>query len=190
MEFIENIRRTLDNIDRKTLQLYSLIAAGAVALLMVLFVVQFYRSTQALKRQIVSINKKRQDATTLLERYYLVKKQQEQVDAILSKEKDFKISQAFEKLLQTTGISTNKAQEPETTSQQVLDGYTEWTLYASLTNLNTKKLTELLYAIEQEERIYTKEVEIEQTPGERSINVKITIATLEPKEEIKELAEQ
>jgi hypothetical protein len=50
--------------------------------------------------------------------------------------------------------------------------------------MNTKKMSELLHAIELEERIYTKDVEVERsTTNPNAINVKLTIATLEPKVE-------
>ena len=190
MEFPEKIKNLIDASDTKTIRAYIIGSAIALFLLLFLYAFIFYRTIGKLKTQLNAVNRRRTEATEILERYQQVKRQQATVDAILAKEKNFKISQAFEQLLDKVNIRVNKAQEPETTSQQVLDGYTEWTLYANLINLNTKKLSELLYAIEQEERIYTKEIDIEKVGNDRTINVKITIATLEQKAENQEAAER
>lgn len=189
MAFFLQIKNYLDNLESKDFKRYLLIALAGVILLAGLLMLQYYRSVSALKTKISAINKKRKDVQNMLERFERVKKQQIAVNTILAKEKDFKISQYFENLLEKLAISKNKTQEPETLPKDVLDGYTEWTLYANLANLNTKKLSELLYAIEQEERIYTKELEIEKATKPSSINVKITIATLEPKPELQKSSE-
>ncbi len=184
MNFILSIKNYLDTLDAKDFKKYALIALSCIILLLGLLIVTYYRSAGQLKSKISAINKKRKDVQNMLERYERVKKQQVEVNTILAKDKSFKIAQYFENLLERLGIASNKAQEPETLPKDVLDGYTEWTLYANLANLNTKKLSELLYAIEQEERIYTKELEIEKAKKPQAINVKITIATLEPKQEL------
>lgn len=184
MNFILQIKNYIDNFDAKEFKKYALIAFGTILLLLGFLIFTYYRSASQLKTQISTINKKRKDVQGMLERYARVKKQQVEVDTMLAKDKTFKIAQYFENLLTKLGIGSNKAQEPETVPKDVLDGYTEWTLYANLANLNTKKLSELLYTIEQEERIYTKELEIEKNKKANSINVKITIATLEQKQEL------
>jgi hypothetical protein len=189
MAFLLKIKDYLDSFESKEFKKYLLIALAIIALLAGLLMFQYYRSVWALKTKITAINRKRRDVQNMLERYERVKKQQIEVNSILAKEKDFKISQYFENLLERLGISKNLTQPPETLPKDVLDGYTEWTLYANLANLNTKKLSELLYTIEQEERIYTKELEIEKSSTGDTINVKITIATLEPKPELQKSSE-
>jgi hypothetical protein len=184
MNILLTFKNYLDTLDTKDFKKYALIALGALLLLLGFIFFMYYRSAAELKSKITVINKKRKDVQNMLERYERVKKQQIEVNTILAKDKTFKIAQYFENLLMKLDIGINKAQEPETVPKDVLDGYTEWTLYANLSNLTTKKLSELLYAIEQEERIYTKELEIEKAKQPYSINVKITIATLEPKQEL------
>ncbi len=189
MAFFVSIKDYLDNLESKDFKKYVTIGLAIVLLLAGLLMVQYYRSVWALQSRIAVINKRRRDVQNMLERFERVKKQQIEVNTSLAKEKDFKISQFFENLLQKLGIDKNKTQQPETLPKDVLDGYTEWTLYVNLSNLNTKKLSELLYAIEQEERIYTKELEIEKSTKSNAINVKITIATLEPKAELQKITE-
>ena len=189
MTFFLPIKDYLDTLESKDFKRYLLIGFGILLSIIFLLIFNYYRSVSALKTRIASINRRRKEVHAMLERYELVKKQQIEVNNVLAKEKDFKISQYFENLLQKLQISKNKTQDTETLPKDVLDGYTEWTLYANLANLNTKKLSELLYAIEQEERIYTKELEIEKSAANKTINVKLTIATLEPKSELQPTSE-
>lgn len=189
MAFFDAIKDYLDTIESKDFKRYITIVFSILVILVGLLMFQYYRSVWALQSRIATINKRRRDVQNMLERFERVKKQQIEVNTILAKEKDFKISQFFETVLQKLGIDKNKTQQPEILPKDVLDGYTEWTLYANLSNLNTKKISELLYALEQEERIYTKELEIEKSIKNNAINVKITIATLEPKVEIPKITE-
>ncbi len=188
MTIFLQIKDYLDSLESKDFKKYILIVFTVLVLLAGLLIFNYYRSVSALKTRITTINRKRKEVQNIIERYERVKKQQIAVNSVLAKERDFKISQYFENLLEKLNMNKNLTQSPEVQSKDVLDGYTEWTLYANLANLNTKKLSELLYAIEQEERIYTKELEIEKS-NNKSINVKITIATLEPKSELQKTAE-
>lgn len=185
MNIFTSLKNYIDAWDQKEFRNYMLIAFGIVIALLALIMFLYYRNIASYRTRMTAINKHRTTARDLVTRYDLVKKLQVGVDVILAKEKDFKISQYFEQLLQKLGLTSNKTQDVETMSEEVLDGYyTEWTLYANLTNMNTKKMTELLHAIELEERIYTKDVEVERsTTNPNAINVKLTIATLEPKVE-------
>jgi hypothetical protein len=184
MSMFTSLKNYIDAWDQKEFRNYTTIAFGIVLLLLASILFLYYRNVSYIRSRTAAINKQRLAVRELVSRYDLVKKQQVGVDAILAKEKDFKISQYFEQLLQKLGLTANKTQDVETMSEEVLDGYTEWTLYAHLTNMNTKKMSELLHAIELEERIYTKEVEVERsTTNPNALNVKLTIATLEPKVE-------
>ncbi len=185
MNILTSLKSSIDSWDQKDFRNYILVGFAILIALLGLIVFLYYRNIASLRSRIATVNKHRSATRDLVSRYDLVKKLQVGVDAILAKEKDFKISQYFDQLLQKLNLTNNKTQDVETMSQEVLDGYyTEWTLYANLTNMNTKKMSELMHAIELEERIYTKDVEIERsTTNPSAINVKLTIATLEPKVE-------
>jgi Tfp pilus assembly protein PilN len=183
MEFLYPLKYYLEQLDKEEFKRYMLAFVAIIIVAIASIFFMYYRSIRTAQTRIAYINKQRIEARQVLERYDRVKKQQAEVNSILSKQKDFKIAQYFGQLLNRLNIEQNKTQE-ETVPEDVLDGYTEWTLYATLSNLNTKKLSDLLYAIEQEERIYTKELEIERSTQGKAINVKLTIATLEPKTEI------
>lgn len=181
MEFLTPIQQFIERLDEKQFKIYMLSFLGGIALAAGLLIFNYYRSVSSYKTKIIALNKKRKEVSELLTRYELVKKQQKDVDALLSKEKDFKITQYFEKVLAKINATKNQ-KSVDTRSEDVLENYTEWTLSADLSNLNMQKLTELLNELEAEDRIYIKELEITRA-GSSAINVKISIATLEPKAE-------
>jgi hypothetical protein len=50
--------------------------------------------------------------------------------------------------------------------------------------MSTQELATLLNEIEHKERVYTKSLDITQSKTPRTIDVTLTIATLQPKEEL------
>jgi hypothetical protein len=134
-----------------------------------------------LKTRALFINRKRKEVKDILERYEMVKKQQAEVDAMLNQDRDFKIAGFFNETITKLNLSQYKSREPEA-SREVLDnGYTEVKLYASFANVSTQQVVELLQLIEQNQRIYTKELEMYKPSTNKTININILLATLEPK---------
>lgn len=187
MSVIANLYGYLAQLDEQQFKKYCLIAAGVTIGLLGLYLYSYYSSLNNLKSTIGQLNKKRIETRELLERFELVKKQRKTVDQLLERDKNFKILDFYENILQSLQVMNAQLQEPQTASQDVLDGYTERTLYAQLVNLNMKKVTDILQAIEQNDRVYTKEIEIDRsTTKPQAVNLKITIGTLDKKEELLE----
>ena len=184
MEILTPIAEYFNAFDRKQFNTILYAVLGTLIILIAALLFFYYRSVMRLKKEIILVNQKRTEVQHLLERAERVQKQRIEVDGILSKEKDFKISQFFQKVLKEASISPGQTQPPTTTSEDVLDNYTQWTLDAIIKNINMKKLTELLNIIEQNERIFTKELEISRASSPTKINIRLVIATLEQKEEI------
>ena len=111
----------------------------------------------------------------------MVKKQRQDVNTLLEKDKDFRIKGYFNDLLEYLNISGNKIKS-EISEEDLDNEYTEIKLEAHLINLNTRDLCNLLNEIEKSERVYTKELEIFHFPKKpTTIEVNLTIATLQPK---------
>lgn len=189
MEFFENIRLYIDRLDEKKLLLYLGIGLIVYSLLCGIVIYKFYSNVRFYKTRIAAINKKRTELRDIVTRLERVKKEQADVDALLEADKDFKIGGYFNEVMQKLSIVQNKTREPDTTSELLENGYTEVKLSASFANLSTQKLTELLLIIQDNPRIYTKELIIHQPNGARTINVTLVIATLEPKTELPEMEE-
>ena len=148
---------------------------------MLLIMFQYYRSVSSLKTTISLINDAREQARTILDKGQVVKKEQREIDTIIAKDENFKIGQYFEDLLAKLGLS-NKSAPLEVSSPEREGKYRESVLTAKFSGMSMKELTELLQELELNGRVFTKELEITASKKPpNSIDVTLTIATLEPK---------
>ncbi|MEX0940324.1 MAG: hypothetical protein WDZ41_03115 [Candidatus Babeliales bacterium] len=184
MIVLDQIRQFILNLDSKQFQRYLIIILSIILCLIGIVIYRYYSSISFYKKRIYQINQQRRTVKEILERFEIVKKQQTEVNTLLEKDRDFKIAGYFNNVINKLGISQNKTREPETSSEELDNGYTEIKLFASFSNMNMQRLTELLDTLEQNERIYTKEIEVYKPDQEATININILIATLEPKTEL------
>jgi len=182
MELIDKIYTYISDLDEKRFYQYLIGFLCAVSLLMLLIMFQYYRSVSSLKSEIAQINDARKQARTILDKGQIVKKEQREIDAIIAKDENFKIGQYFEDLLAKQGLSNKVLKDSEVTSPEREGKYSESVLTAKFSGMTMKELTELLQELELNRRVFTKVLEItaSQKPP-NSIDVTLTIATLEPK---------
>lgn len=182
MELIDKIYTYISDLDEKRFYQYLIGFLCAVGLLMLLIMFQYYRSVSSLKSEIAQINDARKQARTILDKGQIVKKEQREIDAIIAKDENFKIGQYFEDLLAKQGLSNKVLKDSEVTSPEREGKYSESVLTAKFSGMTMKELTELLQELELNRRVFTKVLEItaSQKPP-NSIDVTLTIATLEPK---------
>lgn len=180
MIFLNNIANFIEQIDQKKFLYYVAAASAILAFLLGIILYRYYAVTGSLLDRTKKVNMQRKVVKELLERYEIVKKQQMEVNALLEKDKNFKIGGYFEDIVARLNLSQFKTREPETSSQELDNGYTEIKLYASFANINMQKIVELLDTLEQNERIYTKEIEIYKPNQDRAVNLNLLIATLTP----------
>jgi hypothetical protein len=181
MAVLDQIQEYIEQLTTKQFKQFMIIIFSCSFLVSTFIVYRYYRNIHMLKNKIEEINKKRAEVRNILERFEIVKRQKAAVDNLLAKDKGFKILGYFnDKIIPKVGIEANKTREPATSSEELDNGYTEIRLDASFSKMNTQKLTELLDALEQNERIYTKDLEIYKPDQGPTINVNLSIATLEP----------
>lgn len=180
---LERIRSFVQELDRKKfyyalggfLAFFSLLIAGLI----------FYQNKKItnLTQRIKRVNSLRQEVKALIAQHGLVKQQQMAVDAILEKDANFKIAQYFESLVKE--LKATKNLEPSSnpiTENSLNNGYTEKQLERSFKDMDMKQVTDLLYAIEKNDRVYTKELKLAKDPKTGKLHVSLTIATLEPQQ--------
>ncbi len=139
-----------------------------------------YRRISIAQRRIRRIGQQREEARAILQEHQLVKQQQADVDAILAADKKFRILDYFNSLLQELNLTALSTQAPAITEQDLGNGYSEVQLTASFANMNMKQITELLFKIEQNQRVYTKELIIVKSMKSPTLDVTLVIATLQP----------
>lgn len=184
MKLLTDIYAYLYNLDEK--EFTTLLAATLSTLTLGFFLTIFfyYRKMTTLKKQFTIVNEKREEIQTLLRKYGKIEQQQQAADSLLEEYKNFKIRGYFESLLAELDLTNKKTSELETTKAEQDTKYIETTLTASLGSLTMKQTCQLLEKIKQNRIIYPKELEIITSKKRpRTVDVMITIATLQPSEQ-------
>lgn len=179
MNLITTTYKFINDLDKKGLYTYLI---GAIATLTFILGVIGYlslSSTNENLEKLNEINNNRSQVQRLIARYSIVKKQKQTVDKLIEKEEFYKMPGYFNKLLEELEIKANLKQAPKLEPFKLDNSYTEVRLTGTLTRLTNQQLTELLEKIEDNERIYTKRIEIDKSKlGPPAIDVTLTIATL------------
>lgn len=176
MVLLDRIRERLEKLDEKEFFKYGAIFIGIICALAGAIIVRYYFKTSSLNKQMKRVNGLREDVKQILDRYERVKKQREEVDALLDKDEDFILEEYIERL--RAKLHLTYTIESRTTAPRD-EIYQEIAINAKFTNMNMRELTELLQEIEKTKLVYTKDLDIlksKSRPG--TLDVSITIATL------------
>ena len=131
----------------------------------------------SMQSSLQDVFKKENEAITLLDRLAKVKKQSEEINTILEQEPNFRIKNFYDDTIKKLNLDNKQTREADIAEEEVLKGrYTEVRLTSQLRGVDTRQLCDLLQALEQKTRIYTKELTI--TKRDVLLDVTIVIATL------------
>lgn len=179
MKVVEYVREFVSSLDERGF--YILLSVALSAIFFISGFIMYYTRGRinSLQQQLIEINDGRRSISILLGRYTSVKKQRQAVNAILSREKGFKIYGYFHEVLDSLLISKNLVQDtPPITTKKDKD-YEEISLTGVLNELSMKQLTDLLQKIAENELVYLKKIEIVKSESmPPAVNVTLTIATL------------
>lgn len=184
MNFLENLQLFFINLDKKTWYKYLAGFAAGFCLITSLILFYYYRTISYWKQEIETINESREQAKQILDKAARVEKQKAQVNAILAQDPNFKIKEYLQEVLSKFNIGTsNISIESDVTVNTREDNYQENNISYQLTGITMKQLTEFLDEIEQNKRLFIKELDITKSKKiPRTIDVNIQIATMMPKE--------
>lgn len=182
MQVVHYSKNFIRNLEEREFYRYLAIVLGVLVLVLGILIYTNYSTVSGLELKLKRINKQREDTREILQKHETVKQQQAEVDAILAKDPTFKIKEYFTATVAELNLGQQNTKQAEVSEPQDLDnGYSEIKLNAGFTDLNMKQLCELLYKVEQNERIYTKELIITKALKTPTIDVTLVIATLQPK---------
>lgn len=178
---IKKIQEYVVELDeRESYRLYAIIL-GVLIFFLAVIIYFYYHSLGNIERRIKKVNQLREETRTIFAAHEMVKKQQQEVDTILAKDPTFKIKEYFTTVVNELHVEKNMSKNAEISEPQDLNnGYSEIKLEASFSELHMKQLVNLLYKIEQNERIFTKELVIAKALKSPTIDVTLVIATLQP----------
>jgi uncharacterized membrane protein YhiD involved in acid resistance len=178
---ITTIKNFIQELDRKEFKRYMMIGFAIFCVLIGLLIFMQKRKISNLESKLRRINQQRDEVRSILQEHALINQQRAAVDAILAKDKNFKITQYFDNLVKELGLTRFMTKEPTPDERDLNNGYDEIQLDATFKDMDMRQVTELLYKIEQNDRVYTKELALIKPPKSSKLDVSITIATLQPK---------
>ena len=181
MELFSPIRDFLRQADDRELYTYGGIMAGVLCVLFGLLIYFHYRNVSWYTNEFKKLDKLRTTTRSILQDAKLPKLQQQQVDAILAQDKNFRIVQAYQTILKEENLSDPKRVDLSVpTTGESISGKTEVIITSTLRGLSMKEVTDFLVHIAQIPQLYTKDITINKVPGQSTVDVDITVATLEP----------
>jgi hypothetical protein len=181
MAILKRVQEFITRLDMQ--QFYKYLAAIVGIFLVCIGIVSFlhYRRVGNLDRKLRRINQQRDEARSNLQEHALVKQQQADVDAILDKDRDFRLVRYFLSVIDKLQLRNNLTQEPTPITEDLNNGYTEVRIIATFANMNIKQVADLLYEIDKNDRVYTKELLLVKSLKSPTLDVTLVIATLQPK---------
>ena len=180
MSVLTTLTTFLQQKDRKELSIYFGLFISILLCVVGIIVYTHKSAVYRLQSQLRQINKQREIAQQILQKNKIVLAQQQAVKEVIAQEPNFYIGQYFNDLIAQFNLQKNITKEPEGSESEVESGtYIERKLGATLANITMKQLCDLLYKIEQNQRVYTKDLKIIKNIKNGLLDVTLIIATLE-----------
>lgn len=177
MIFLEKFETIIEQFDEKKWYTFLGVFLGGVASLILLTTFYYFWDVSDLKKQINVLNESREEVQKILTRAQYVQGQRQEVDAMLAKERDFKLAGYITNVLTKLGLRETMMQDSRVDREG--GKYQEVIVELTLDDLNMRQLTEFLNEIGKNRRVYTKKLDIiksKKTPN--TLEVNITLATL------------
>jgi type II secretory pathway component PulM len=180
MVFFDSVTNFINNLDQESWYKY-LAITGAIFLAAVGVILYFYYSGISQEQErIATINESRQEVKTILTKAIRVQKQRAEVNALLEEDPNFKIKQVLQEIMNNIGIVADFVGDTKIDHE---NNYQEEIVTYQLNGITMKQLAEFLNEIDENKRVFTKELDITKSKRvPHTIDVNITMATMMPKE--------
>ncbi len=179
MTFLDPLIDMIKQADEKELLSYLGIFAGIFLVLFGLLGYFHYSHVSWYTVQLRKLDKERIKTRTILRDAKLVKAQQQEIEDILTKDEDFLIGQAYKAIITQQRLGAKQVDKSALRTGETVSDKTEVMITSTLRGLSMKEVTDFLLAIAQVPQLYTKEITIKKAPGRPTVDIDITVATLE-----------
>jgi len=179
MSVLDSLRDSIKYSEPKELLKYLGIGGGAFLVFFAVLIGFHYRRVAWHTGQIAQLETWRKQTQTIVRNAKIAKAQQQEVEEILAKDKDFRIGESYQSIIRSSGLSQRLVDKSEPTTGESISGRTEVQITSKLKGLSMKDVTDLLVQIAQVPQLYTKEVTIKKSPGNQTVDIDIIVATLE-----------
>lgn len=180
MEWLDKLRDYIRNLESR--DLYKNFGAffGCLVLLLALMFYLHYRRVGRSIANLKTLDTLRAETKKIIASHKAVVAQKEKVNELLAQNKNFRIAEAYQTIVQKLGLLP-KITEPisPVIGETISPEKTEVTVTSHFTGISMKNLTDLLSQIAAVPQLYTKELIIKRAPQGHLVDIDITIATLE-----------
>jgi hypothetical protein len=183
VEFLESLRDFIKNVDEGDYYKYfgAFMGALLIALSLVFFI--HYRKVTTYQTNLKNIDAQRTQARKILADFKVVTAQRERVEEILEQNKEFRIGEAYQSIVQKMGLNSQMHDLTAPSLGESVSGKTEVLVSSHFSSITMRQVTDLLSEIAAVAILYVKELVIKKTPNSQTVDVDITVATLEPSAE-------
>lgn len=175
---LDFIKDYIQGLNRKeVLRIFGIYFLG-FTILVGLLLYRHFNLIADMKQKMKALNKARQDVQVILTEYGHIKSKQHDVDQLLAKDKGFYIQKYYQDTVANAHIANQTASNLN--SQTWPNGYIEESLQINLLQITMQQMCEFLQALQSNQRVFVKNLDITKANTDKKINVNMTIATLKP----------
>ena len=175
---LESIKDYMQDLNRKEILRILLIYSICFLFLVGFLLYRHFIAIADIEQKTKILNKARKDIQIILTEYDHIKSKKNEVDDMLTKDKNFYLVKYYQDTVKATSIMDEKSSALIT--QAGPTGYMEESLQINFTQITMQQLCEFLQTLQTTRRIFVKNLDILKSNIDKKINVNISIATLKP----------
>lgn len=178
MNVPERIVRFIKQLDAREFYRLLAVALGIIVILVTFFIYRYYAIAGDLQRKMKSLNTQREATQRILTDYQRVRAQKMRVEELIERDVSFKIKDFFARTVQDLNLNAALKKDPTIARNDLVEGYREIRLDAAFSNITMQQLVMLLQKLEENERVYVRELHITATAA-RTLDILVQVATFE-----------
>lgn len=184
MNFLSNLYARIMSVEKKMFYRGTIVFFGGLIVLIIAILAYYYTTVSALKNQLTKTKRQQEEIRMLLGQFTQLQEESKKVNTVLDEEKNFKIKNFYESVLQQQNIQNLQLKEAEIQEENLRSRYIEIKLTSQLQQLSTEQLCNLLEALEKKARIYIKDLTVTKTRN-NNLDIVLVIGTLKIQSEAK-----
>lgn len=182
MKLLNILQEKLASFEKKEIVRFSFIYLAICIVIVAGIIGYFVYSIQEMKSKMTLLNKSRTAVQSIFTQYQVVKQQKNNVDEALKQNSNFNIARFFQDFIQKKNLTSQTT--TKISRQKLPNGYLEESLQATINQIDTKTMCEILSEIQQESIVYVVSVDVTKQNFAKKINLSMTIATLRAEEQV------
>lgn len=174
-ENFQSLALHIQKLSKKDLDRYIIATVAGAGILILSIIYYTYTTSSELITRIEQVKALAQKASALAQKYEKIQEEEIRLQTLLEKYKDFNIKIYFEQFCKAQGLVPDPTWD--TSVETVKEKFEEVTLPATFKGQTTQKLVKILEALEKNEIIYIKMLDIKTEKSSKTISFDITLAT-------------